>query len=120
MTDSSLNTRPEDDRGDSATTAPACRPRFSRAVWAALAFTLVYMGVALTASLRGRSTEFLMYLVVMSVLLAVVGMVHLRVGLHVAAQWGLSLWGLAHMAGGLMPVPASWPVGGNSRVLYNL
>jgi hypothetical protein len=120
MSDSSLNTRPEDDKGDPAATAPAGRPHLSRAEWAVLAFTLVYMGVALPASLRGHSAEFLMYLVVMAVLVAVVGMVHLRVGLHIAALWGLSLWGLAHMAGGLMPVPASWPVGGDSRVLYNL
>jgi hypothetical protein len=34
--------------------------------------------------------------------------------------WGLSLWGLAHMAGGLIPVPADWPIDAGSRVLYSL
>jgi hypothetical protein len=92
----------------------------SRAVWPVLGFTLTYMAVALAASLRGRSGEFLLYLAVMAILLAVVAIVHLRVGLHAATLWGLSLWGLAHMAGGLMPVPASWPIEGKSHVLYNL
>jgi hypothetical protein len=35
-------------------------------------------------------------------------------------MWGLALWGLAHMAGGLVPVPVSWPIHGNVRVLYSL
>jgi len=56
----------------------------------------------------------------MVVLLAVVAVVHLRVRLQTATLWGLSIWGLAHMAGGLMPVPASWPIEGESHVLYNL
>ncbi|QDV35598.1 hypothetical protein [Tautonia plasticadhaerens] len=94
--------------------------RLSRTAWVVLGFTLAYMGVALVASLRGGSGEFLMYLVIMAVLLAVVALVHLRVGLHDAVLWGLSLWGLAHMAGGLMPVPEGWPLGGESPVLYNL
>jgi hypothetical protein len=56
----------------------------------------------------------------MALLVAVVAVVHMRVGLHSVTLWGLSIWGLAHMAGGLMPVPQSWPVGGESHVLYNL
>ena len=82
----------------------------SRAVWPVLGFTLAYMAVALVASLRGHSGEFLLYFAVMAVLLVVVAVVHLRVGLTTATLWGLSVWGLAHMAGGLMPVPASWPI----------
>jgi hypothetical protein len=92
----------------------------SRAVWPVLAFTLTYLAVALVASLRGRSGEFLLYIAVMAVLLVVVAAVHLRTGLTTATLRGLSLWGLAHMAGGLMPVPGSWPIEGRSLVLYNL
>lgn len=92
----------------------------SRAVWPVLGFTLTYMAVALAASLQGHSGEFLLYLAVMAVLLVVVAVVHLRVGLKTATLWALSIWGLAHMAGGLMPVPASWPIEGKSHVLYNL
>ena len=92
----------------------------SPAVWPVLGFTLAYMLVALIASLRRQSGEFLLYFGVMIVLLAVVAAVHLRVGLRTATLWGLSIWGLAHMAGGLMPVPNSWPIGGKTHVLYNL
>jgi hypothetical protein len=92
----------------------------SRAVWPVLAFTLAYMAVALAAALRGRSSEFLLYIIVMAILMVVVAVVHLRVGLTTATLWGLSVWGLAHMAGGLMHVPASWPIEGKSHVLYNL
>jgi hypothetical protein len=76
--------------------------------------------VALVASLRGHSGEFLLYIVVMAALLVVVAVVHLRVGLTTATLWALSAWGLAHVAGGLMPVPASWPIKGGAHVLYNL
>src|SRR3954451_20869213 len=91
-----------------------------RAVWPVLGFTSSYMLVALVASLRGHSGEFLVYLVVMAVLVVVVAIVHLRAGLTTATLWGLSLWGLAHVAGGLMPVPNSWPIRGKAHVLYNL
>lgn len=85
-----------------------------------LAFTLAYMAVATVAAARGGSGEFLLYIAVMVVLLVVVAVVHMRVGLTITTLWGLSIWGLAHMAGGLMPVPASWPIEGESHVLYNL
>ncbi len=37
-----------------------------------------------------------------------------------APYGALSIWGLAHMAGGLVVVPESWPVMGTNRVLYSL
>lgn len=114
MSHPDLTTVPEDRRGGLR------RALASRAVWPVLGFTLSYMAVALVASLRGQSGEFLLYIAVMAALLVVVAVVHLRVGLPAAALWALSLWGLAHMAGGLMPVPAAWPIEGRSRVLYNL
>ena len=97
------DSRPETDGDRSGLMAALA----SSAVWPVLGFTLMYMLVALVASLRSRSGEFLLYLVVMAALVAVVAVVHLRVRLHTATLWGLSIWGLAHMAGGLMPVPAS-------------
>jgi hypothetical protein len=83
-------------------------------------FTLVYMAAALIASLIRRNPEFIFYLAVMCVLIAVVLSVNLKVGLHIGALWGLSIWGLAHMAGGLMPVPHTLPIDGESFVLYNV
>ncbi len=92
----------------------------SSAVWPVLGFTLTYLTAALVASLWSRNGEFLFYLVVVAILLVVVAFVHLRLRLPIWALWGLSIWGLAHMAGGLMPVPTSWPIGGETHVLYNL
>jgi len=56
----------------------------------------------------------------MAVLVAVVGYVHFQVNLSILTLWALSVWGLAHMAGGLVPVPQSWPIDGDIRVLYSL
>ncbi len=86
---------------------------------AVILFTLAYMGAALAAALVLRNKEFVYYLAVMCVLLVIAASVHLQIRLHPVALWGLSLWGLAHMAGGLVPIPEAWPrLGG--RVLYNL
>lgn len=98
---------------------PPANRRISAAEISVLACTVLYMIVWLVVSLVLKNDEFIFYFVVMCVLMLVVGAVHLRARLHVAALWGLSAWGLAHMAGGLMPVPSSWPVKGDTHVLYN-
>ncbi|MBN2024308.1 MAG: hypothetical protein JW809_16110 [Pirellulales bacterium] len=95
------------------------RLRFSLGEIGAVAFTAVYMAVWLAVSFLLKNDEFVFYFVVMCLLIVAVGAVHLRVRLHVGALWGLSIWGLAHMAGGLMPVPAAWPIKGDAHVLYN-
>lgn len=82
-------------------------------------FTTVYLGLAVIGILVTGNREFLFYILVMSILLAAVTAVHLRVGFSRGVLWGLSFWGLAHMAGGLVPVPANWPINGNIRVLYS-
>lgn len=86
--------------------------RFSRADLAVLAFTLAYS--ALFAGLiwwRGN-TEFLVYAATMAVLIALVGVTRFSAAYPVSMLWALTLWGLAHMAGGNLIV------GGD--VLYNL
>ena len=95
------------------------KPTLSRAEIAVVAFTLLYMLAWLIATVLLQNSEFVFYFVVMCVLIVAVGLVHLRVRFHPAALWGLSLWGLAHMAGGLMPIPSSLPILGESHVLYN-
>ena len=87
---------------------------------AVVCFTLAYMLVALVALIWSKNSEFAFYLVIMCVLIGIVVSVHWKSGLHIGALWGLSIWGMAHMAGGLMPVPQSWPIKGESFVLYNL
>ncbi|MGE0378789.1 MAG: hypothetical protein AB7Q45_25585 [Planctomycetaceae bacterium] len=87
---------------------------------ALLAFNAAYLLASTVVAVRAGNGEFAFYLVVMLLLGAAVLIVHRRVNLSLDVLWGLSLWGLAHMAGGLVPVPAEWPINGDIRVLYSL
>lgn len=82
-------------------------------------FTLIYLLAASAGAVLMGNREFLFYIIILLVLIAVVSAVHLRVGLSPGVLWGLAVWGVAHMAGGLVPVPASWPIDGSIRVLYS-
>ncbi len=84
------------------------------------AFTAAYLAAATVAAFANGNGEFVFYIVVMVVLAAVVGVVHFSIGLPESALWALSIWGLAHMAGGLITVPAGWPTHGPNQVLYSL
>ena len=84
------------------------------------AFTSFYLLVSIGASLRLGNQEFVFYIVVMLVLMWVVWLVHRSISLSKSLLWALSIWGLAHMAGGLVPLPAAWPIDGDIRVLYSL
>ena len=84
------------------------------------AFTLGYLAIALAAGLMRGNDEFLFYIGVMLVLMGFVWTVNRSVGLSTGALWALSVWGLIHMAGGLVVVPEGWPVNAESRVLYSL
>ena len=86
---------------------------------AVLGFTLAYLALAAAGALESVNREFGFYIAVMLVLVAAVLVVHTRVNLSTGVLWALSLWGLAHMAGGLCPVPESWPTDGPNRVLYS-
>jgi hypothetical protein len=83
-------------------------------------FTLLYIGLAAAAAFFVGNGEFLFYIVVMLLLMLVIWLVHRSVTLTQPVLWALSAWGLAHMAGGLVPVPAAWPIDGSIRVLYSL
>lgn len=84
-----------------------------------LAFTLLYMAAAAVLVLRSGNGEFLIYLGVMGVFVVLVGALHLRVGLTTASLGCLSLWGLLHMVGGLVPLPVGWPYEGAHAVFYS-
>ncbi len=89
-------------------------------VIALLAFNAAYLLAATVVAASRKNGEFAFYLVVMLLLGAVVIAVHRRVNLSRGVLWGLSIWGLAHMAGGLVSVPEGWPINGDIRVLYSL
>jgi hypothetical protein len=83
-------------------------------------FTALYLVASAAFALIDGNGEFVFYIAVMVVLCGAVGLVHWRVHLPTPLLWGLSIWGLLHMAGGLVPIPESWPVDGPNRVLYSL
>lgn len=85
-----------------------------------LAFTAVYLGGAVLVSWQRGNSEFVFYIGVMIVLVATLIPLHRRVGLSAGVLWGLTIWGLLHMAGGLVQIPDSWKDEGASNVLYNL
>jgi hypothetical protein len=86
---------------------------------AVVAFTIAYLVPFALECLRGGNREFVLYLGVMLVLAGLVAVLHARIGLHVGTLWGLSGWGLAHLAGGLVRIPESWPHD-DTPVLYDL
>jgi len=83
-------------------------------------FTGLYLVAAAAFALLSGNGEFVFYIVIMLVLCGAVGLVHWRVRLPVPLLWGLSVWGLLHMGGGLIPIPESMAVDGPNRVLYSL
>lgn len=85
-----------------------------------LAFTALYIVAAAFLSVAGGNQEFIFYIVVMAVIIFGLMAVHRRVGLSSGILWCLSIWGLLHMAGGLVPIPKAWHSEGVPSVLYNL
>ena len=84
-----------------------------------LTFTLSYLGIATVWAIAASNKEFLFYIGVLFVLIPLVWVLHRRVTLSTGALWCLSLWGLSHMAGGLIPVPEGWPIRGENLGQYN-
>ena len=105
---------------ESSKSALASRNDGADRVWPVALFTSVYLVGALLTAVQGSNYEFLLYIGVVVLMMGVVWVVHGRVALTSGALWCLSIWGLAHMAGGLVVVPESWPVMGTNRVLYSL
>lgn len=89
-------------------------------LWPVALFTGLYLARAVVGAVATGNREFIFYIVVMVVLIAAIGLVYLRVKFTTSLLWALSIWGLAHMAGGLVPVPAEWPIDGEMPVLYSL
>ena len=84
-----------------------------------VAFTALYMTAAVAGSMVQGNKEFIFYIVVMLVLIGAVTLAHRAISLTTALLWALSVWGLLHMAGGLVPLPKGWPYHGDQAVLYS-
>jgi uncharacterized membrane protein YjdF len=87
-----------------------------RVLW----FTLAYLCLACPYALLSGNYEFVLYIAVVILIVPVIGVVHTRLTLSTTLLWAFSIWGLLHMLGGLVPVPESWPIHGENRVLYSL
>lgn len=98
---------------------PSAPPYWSIGVLTAAVFTTLYVVAAAMAAVASGNSEFLFYIVVMLIMGASIALVHWRLRLTATLLWLLSIWGLMHMAGGLVPVPGSWPIDGDIRVLYS-
>lgn len=85
-----------------------------------LGFNLAYLLAAIVGSVASGNSEFILYIVIMLILGSVVWFADRRVQFNPLVLWGLSGWGLIHMAGGLIAVPDFWPINGEHRVLYSL
>ena len=95
-------------------------PRSASNQWPVIVFTGVYMIGAMIATAISGNQEFAFYIAVMLILIAVTVGLYFRMGLTTGVLWCLSIWGLMHMSGGLVPVPVNWPTHGSIHVLYNL
>lgn len=83
-------------------------------------FTVTYLLAATSVAAAGKTWEFMLYIGVVLIFGFVTLHVHRQVHLSQGVMWSLSIWGLVHMLGGLMPVPDGWPINGDQRVLYSL
>lgn len=81
-------------------TGPGERRGLTRGEWAVAAFTAAYMLGALLWFLSIGNREFVWYLVTMALLVALVGWTARAARAPVWLLWALTIWGLAHMAGG--------------------
>lgn len=83
-------------------------------------FTSTYLLAAAAVSWRYGNKEFLFYIITLVFLIATVMAIHRRMSLRAGQLWTLSFWGLAHMAGGLCPMPEFAQIDGGQSVLYSL
>lgn len=84
-----------------------------------LFFSGAYLSLCTVFIFSGQNHEFLLYLLVMMVIIAAVLGVYRRAGLSRGVLWGFSFWGLLHMVGGLVPIPAAWHSTDTTGVVYS-
>ncbi|SIO55384.1 putative membrane protein [Rhodovulum sp. ES.010] len=93
------------------------------AEWAVLGFTLAYIAGFAAWFFAQGNVEFIWYVLTMLAVIGLIGLGLRRAELPPALLWALSLWGLAHMAGGGVPVGESvlynwviWPLVGTGEM----
>jgi len=86
--------------------------RLTRDEWVIAIFTATYIVAFLAYFILIADQEFIGYLATMVILVGLVAWSHQLMRFPMSLLWALTLWGLAHMAGGSLKVAGS--------VLYNL
>jgi hypothetical protein len=94
-------------------------PKNPPPVWPVAIFTLGFLAAGLAFALSRGNWEFVFYIAVVLGLGLLVLAIRRRAGFTSGLLWALSVWGLVHMIGGLVPVPANWPIDGDKRVFYS-
>jgi len=94
-----------------ARTYTRCVPRIVRENRLLTAFAFAYTAAFVAYGIATRARETFVYLAVIIIGMIVVSNLYAQVGLTTGVLWGLSIWGAAHMAGGL--------INRGTDVLYN-
>lgn len=91
--------------------------RFPRSV---IVVTFLYLIAAVVMALTRKNWEFLqVYIPFFIVAAMIVAFMHRRVNFSLTILWSLSLWGVMHLAGGLVRLPDGWDYDGPHQVLYS-
>lgn len=101
---------------DDQPAAPALRTRGEQSL---LLFQGWYLTLGGGFAFAGGNAEFMLYVGVLLLLTFILLQLHARYRLPMNLLWCLSLWGLAHLVGGLTPVPAAWAAADEAPVLYS-
>ncbi len=83
-------------------------------------FTAAYLLVASFFAFSDGNWEFILYIAVVVILGGLTVWMHKHAHFPISLLWALSIWGLLHMMGGLLPTPEGWPVNGDKHVFYSL
>jgi len=86
---------------------------------AVTAFTLFYLLAATTFAWINQNWEFVIYIAVVVILGVIALLMHKRVHFTPGIFWGLSMWGLLHMIGGLVRLPPGFMYEGDKAVVYS-
>lgn len=87
--------------------------------WGVGLFVSCYIILAAILSFSTKNWEFVLYIGVILCIAALVVWIGLLVDFSRGIYWGMALWGIAHMAGGLVHIPLDWPIEGTKHVLYS-
>lgn len=94
-------------------------PFWNPQVKAASGLTATFLLGSAIVSLSSGNDWFFVNAIMMGVVFVILGYIHHYVRLNNVTIWALSGWCVIHMAGGLIPVPATWPIEGDIQVLYS-